>query len=87
LLTPFARAVFSRDSIAEIIAVRRMIPAQVIQIVNSSCQSGSRYLNTAPSAVAAVSSTRAMKDKGQRDALITKTIRQHINRGHEWNMD
>lgn len=86
LLTPLAGAVFSKDDIKEI---SQTLPGRpniglVTRSINSSCQPGGQYLPDSAGHIAAVCSivaTKGLKDEKIKNSIITKTVKQYINKG------
>lgn len=89
LLTPLAGAIFSKDDVPAIAAKLGKAVPQVLNIINSSSQSGGQYLDSSTMACAAVYviiSTKGLKDKDTKISIICKTLRQYLAKQKEFNI-
>nr|WVD52798.1 NP [Wugcerasp virus 9] len=84
LLTPLAGACFSKSDM-ELMAKELSIPeVDLLAMVCCSTQSGGHYLTNSDvdiAVVAAIAATRNCKDEGIKKSIVTKTIKQYINKG------
>ncbi|CAH0703282.1 unnamed protein product [Spodoptera exigua] len=80
MMTPLCGAIFSRDCVTPISEKLHITLERVIAIINTSTCSGGQYLNDSDIAcaiVAAICATKRVTNKGARDMIITKIVKQY----------
>lgn len=88
LLTPLAGAVYSRSDIDKIAEAISATPSAVLICINSSCQSGSQYLDESRlhiAIIAAIVATKNIKNENIKNGIIGKTIKQFLSVKKEWD--
>lgn len=89
LLTPLAGAVFSKEDIPKIARDLKVDSPTILNVINSSSQSGGHYTmssNMACAAVCAIMSTKGLKDKDIKVSIISKTLRQYLAKQKQWEV-
>lgn len=93
IMTPLAGAIFSKNDLPKIVEeCKTVLPgttlAGVIVSIIQSCQSGGQYLVNSKAHIAvaaAVCATQNMKDELLRKQIISKTFKQYISSGKDFN--
>lgn len=84
ILTPLAGAIFAKTDIEFMATELKLGLIEVLNIVNSSCQSGGQYLSgsrTDCAAVAAICATTKLRTKNKHNearSIISKTVKQYM---------
>lgn len=87
LMTPLCGAIFSKTCIAELATETAIEAKGVIKLLNeSTCPSGHNLANSdmACAIVAAIAGTKGMANRGGRDQIITKVIKQYSAKHKEY---
>ncbi|WBM84621.1 MAG: nucleoprotein [hymenopteran phasma-related virus OKIAV228] len=84
LMTPLAGACFSKDDTEEMAKELGMDEPDLLAAISKSTQSGGQYLNGADIDIAicaSISATRNVKDDALKKSIVTKVVKQYMNRG------
>lgn len=91
MLTPLCGAIFSKIDIQAISMSMKLVPREVVKVLNESCQSAGHYLDNSDvtvAAIAAIVATTRLRSKGKADEanqIVTKIVKQYLSRGKDFS--